>query len=520
MGNIHTRMQQIRLILQAHSRGEKIRAIARGTGLDRNTVRAYLRRCLAHEPDPLVLLALSDEELSVIAYEAAEEKNVDERLADFEKRLPGWSAELGKVGVTRQLLWEEYRQANVDGYGYTQFCERLKAYVRSQDGVMHFEHKAGEKLMIDFAGKMLSYVEPQSGEVVSCPVFIAVLPYSGYSYAEALPSQRQEDFIGAIANAFAYLGGVPACGLIDNLKSGVKRANRYEPAFTELLEQLSLHYGCTFMATRVAKPRDKPHVEREVQLAYQRIYAPLRNVQFSSRQGLNQGIRCQLAKHHRQPFQRKEGGCRLELFEQHERPLLGALPAGAFEVKYCVKAKVQRNYHIVIGQDWHYYSVPHEHIGKKVQVVYTSREVEVYYQNRRIALHVRSRIAYGYTTLPGHMPPAHRHYLEQRGWTGEYFLDKARQIGPCCLLAIEQILSAKLFIEQTYNSCLGVIRLAGKYGAGRLETACSRALRGHRINYGTIHNILKHNLDKLEQPPGELSPIPQHDNIRGPQAYQ
>ena len=520
MANTLTRMQQIRMILQAHSRGQKIRAIARTVGLDRNTVRTYLRRCLAHEADTQALLLLSDEALSGIAYEPIAEKAVDGRLADFEQRLPGWLIELGKTGVTRQLLWQEYRQARPGGYGYAQFCERLRAYCRRQDAVMHFEHKAGERLMIDFAGKMLSYVEPKTGEVASCPVFIAVLPFSGYSYVEALPSQRQEDFIRAIANAFAYLGGVPACGLIDNLKSGVKRANRYEPAFTELLEQLSLHYGCTFMAARVAKPRDKPSVEREVQLAYERIYAPLRNEQATSLAGLNNAIRQQLAKHHQKPFQRKAGGNRLALFQGHERPLLSALPATAFEVKYCVKAKVQRNYHIVIGQDWHYYSVPYEYIDKKVQVVYTSREVEVYYQNKRIALHQRSRLPYSYTTLPGHMPPAHRHYLEQRGWTAEYFLDKARQVGPCCLAAIEQILSTKLFIEQTYNSCLGLLRLVNKYSAARLEAACCRALRGHRINYTIIHNILKNNLDKLEQPTEVLSPIPEHGNIRGPEAYQ
>ncbi|MCB9282930.1 MAG: IS21 family transposase [Lewinellaceae bacterium] len=514
-------MQQIRLILQLHSRGEKIRAISRQINLDRNTVRAYLRRCLLHNSDVDALLGLSDEALGQIAYEPAiEKKKGDKRIIDLEGRLPELVRELSKTGVTRQLLWQEYRQSRPDGYGYTQFCERLKAYARKGDAVMHFEHKAAERLMIDFAGKMLSYVDNRTGEVVDCPVFVAVLPFSGYSYVEALPSQCQEDFVAAIVNCFAYLGGVPACVLIDNLKSGVKRANRYEPAFTELLEQLSLHYGCSFMATRVAKPRDKASVEREVQLAYQRIYAPLRNEHFSSLRGVNLAIKEQLAKHHRQPFQRKAGSNRLALFQQQERDLLKALPAGAFAVKYSIQAKVQRNYHIVIGQDWHYYSVPHEYIHKKVQVVYTSKEVEVYYQHERIALHQRSRVKYGYTTLPGHMPPAHRHYLEQRGWTGEHFLDQASRIGPSCQRAIEQILSGKMFIEQTYNSCLGVLRLAGKYGDARLEAACCRALRGHRINYMVICNILHHNLDKLEQPPEPLSQIPEHDNIRGPGAYQ
>ncbi|MCB9303630.1 MAG: hypothetical protein H6566_23580 [Lewinellaceae bacterium] len=255
-------------------------------------------------------------------------------------------------------------------------------------------------------------------------------------------------------------------------------------------------------------------------MAYERIYAPLRNEQATSLAGLNNAIRQQLVKHHQKPFQRKAGGNRLALFQDHERPLLSALPASTFEVKYCVKAKVQRNYHIVIGQDWHYYSVPYEYIDKRVQVVYTSREVEVYYQNKRIALHQRSRLRYSYTTLavphaarPPALPGATR--LDSRVLPGQSPPNWA-----CCLAPIEQILSTKLFIEQTYNSCLGLLRLVNKYSAARLEAACCRALRGHRINYTIIHNILKNNLDKLEQPAEVLSPIPEHGNIRGTEAYQ
>jgi transposase len=520
MANTPKRMQQIRMLLQAYGRGQKIRALSRQLKISRNTVKDYLRRCLAYESDVEVLLSLSDEELSSIAYGQAVGAPADDRRIDFDSRVKDWLIELGKVGVTRQLLWQEYRQAVPNGYGYTQFCYYLKAYTRQQEVVMHFEHKAGERLMIDFAGKKLSYTDVHTGEVVSCPVLVAVLPFSGMSYVEALENQGQEAFSRGIANSFAYLNGVTACALIDNLKSGVKRANRYEPVFTDLLEQMSLHYNCTFMATRVAKPRDKPHVERAVQLVYQRVYAPLRHQQFTSLAALNQAIRQQLVKHHQLPFQRKAGGNRQELFDQHERPLLGALPRMPFEVKYTIEAKVQPNYHIVLGQDWHYYSVPFEYVGKKVQVVYTSREVEIYYQHRRIAYHQRSRRKYGYTTVAAHMPPAHRHYLEQRGWTADHFQDQARRIGPDCLAAIEQILGTKMYIEQTYNSCLGVLRLASKYTAQRLEAACRRALRGHRINYSIIHNILKNNLDKLEQAPEASNPIPEHDNIRGPEAYR
>ena len=524
MANTTKNMQQIRHILQLRAQGVSIREIRNATGVSRPTIRVYLNRWEAMGLPWNQLSALDDEALGTILYQEAQTGVEPERLADLQGRIPEMLRDLSKTGVTRQLLWQEYRLRRPDGYGYTQFCQYLGEAAHRGRAVMHLEHKAGEQLMIDFAGKKLHYVDAQSGEQIACEVFVAVLPFSGYCYVEAVRSQRLEDFLGAIANAFAYLGGVPRSALIDNLKSGVIKPDRYEPTLTDLLEQLSAHYGCTFMATRVAKPRDKASVERLVQIVYQRVYAPLRNETFTGQQGLNDAIWGRLPVHHALPFQQRRDECRQSLFDALERPALLPLPAAAFEVKHGARYKVQRNYHVQLGCDRHFYSVPHEHIGKQVQVVYTRDTVEIYDGHWRIAFHRRDRRANAYTTVAEHMPPNHRHYAKIKGYSAQYFLERARKTGPACLDVATRILDAKIFQQQTYLSCLGLLRLADKYSHERLERACARALRAHKATYGMVANILGHNLDQLEIPPdpnNHISETPtRHQNLRGPDAFQ
>ena len=524
MANTTKNMQQIRHILQLRAQGVSIREIRNATGVSRPTIRIYLDRWEAMGLPWEQLSVLDDEALGIILYQEVQTGVDRDRLEDLQERIPKMLRELSKTGVTRRLLWHEYRLQHPEGYGYTQFCEYLGVAAHRGKAVMHFEHKAGERLMIDFAGKKLHYVDFDTGEQITCEVFVAVLPFSGYCYVEAVHSQRLEDFLGAIANAFAYLGGVPRSALIDNLKSGVIKPDRYEPTLTDLLEQLSVHYGCTFMATRVAKPRDKASVERLVQIVYQRVYAPLRNETFTSLKGLNDGISGRLLAHHALPFQQRRDECRQSLFDTLERPTLLSLPASAFEVKHTARYKVQQNYHVQLGRDRHFYSVPHEHIGKQVQVIYTRNTVEIYDGHRRIAFHQRDRRANAYTTVAEHMPPNHQHHAKIKGYSAQYFLEKARKTGPACLEVTTRILEAKIFQQQTYLSCLGLLRLADKYSHERLEHACLRALRAHKATYGMVTNILRHNLDQLEirsDPNNHISETPtHHQNLRGPEAFR
>lgn len=518
------RMHQIRRIIELQNEGRSIRETERLTGLSRNTIREYLLRISVSGLSSAQLLSLDDESLAPIVYVEDSERNrsgrrTDGRYTSFEKQVEHFISELRKRGVTRYLLWEEYRKENPDGYAYSQFCEHLSRYIKRGDAVMHFVHRPAEQLQVDFAGDKLGYVDVTTGESILCEVLVCALPYSHYVYVEALPSQKQEDFISGLSHALEYIGGVPQSIKCDNMRTAVVRANRYEPQFTEAMEYMAAHYGTTILASRVRKPRDKGSVEKAVDLTYKYIYAPLRHQTFHSIEDLNAAIRRQMEQFNARPFKAKEGS-RKQLFEADEKARLKELPCSSYRIKQVTESKVQRNYHVIVGQDRHQYSVPYTLIGKRLKIIYTTDTVEAYDSLKRVALHKRSYKKNGCTTLAEHMPANHKHITEQRGWDDDYFIEQAGMAGTFTTQAITKILQAKIFHEQSYTSCLGILRLGKQYGNHRLEAACQRALTGPTVNYGMIANILKRNLDKVVENKDTAACTPQHDQVRGPQAYQ
>lgn len=248
------------------------------------------------------------------------------------------------------------------------------------------------------------------------------MPFSGLTYVEVLISQQQQLFIKGLCNALQYFGGVPHSIKCDNLKSAVVKANRYEPNFTEAIEMMSAHYGTYMTASRVRKPRDKATVENAVRLAYQRIYAPLRDQQFFNLEELQHRVIEQLEWHNTQHFQAKTYS-RKELFETQEKKYLHSLPDQAYVYQQVTYGKVQRNYHVILGQDYHQYSVPYGLIGKRLKIIYTVDIVEIYDDLKRIAIHKRNYKRHAYTTLENHMPLNHQFMHQYKGWDGEYFIN-------------------------------------------------------------------------------------------------
>jgi hypothetical protein len=383
---------------------------------------------------------------------------------------------------------------------------------------MHLEYEAADMIMIDFAGKKQHYIDPSTGEQISCEVFVAILPFSGLIFCQAVHSQQTADFLNCINAMLKFYGGVPATIVCDNLKTAVKRVDRYEPQFTDICNQLSEHYGTTFTATRPYSPRDKAMVERAVNIVYNHIYGPLRKQDFTSLSALNAAMQGQLILLNNKPYKNTPYS-RWYFFEQQERSLLKALPSEPYSAKKVVTLTVQRNYHIQLTEDHHYFSVPYQYVGKKVRVLYDAKVVEVYHDFNRIAVHVRKNINKAYTTLAEHMPPHHQRMQQIKGWNKDDLLIQASRIGPATLQAATLMLENSIYIEQNYKACFGMLMLQKKYTTTRLEAACSRALQGSRVNYTMIKNILERGLDKqlsLPVPP----PLPDHDNIRGKDHYQ
>jgi transposase len=511
-------MLQIRRILQLTTQGDSNRKISRTLHVSRDTISFYVNLFKNSGKRNDQLLSLTEEELSLLVYNDPPVVQSDWRYIDIQQRISSLCDELQKPKTTRMILWEEYRIQVPEGYSYTQFCEHLSRFLESRKAVMHFEHEPAAMMMFDFAGDKLPLVDTETGEITLCPVLVCVLPFSGYTYIEALITARREQLLKGLNNCLNYFGGVPLSVKTDNLGQFVKKSNRYEPVFDELANQWSLHYSTTLMASRVRKPRDKAAVESSVNSVYNRVYAPIRNIIFHSIEQMNMILREQLDKYNCRNFQRCDYS-RRDRFLQYEKNILRALPEASFVPKHMVTAKVQRNYHVTLGEDGHHYSIPFQYIGKEVQLIYDADNVEVYLNQCRIATHTRNYRKGGYTTLADHVPPAHRHYSETRGWNKEYFIEQALKVGESTTAVITKILEQKIFVAQTYNSCLGVLRLKEKYGNDRLEAACQRAIGGYKLNYNIIKNILERNLDKAPVEPDLFFNIPEHENIRGPETY-
>ncbi|MFC1863191.1 IS21 family transposase [Thermodesulfobacteriota bacterium] len=457
---------------------------------------------------------ISDSQLLDLLEKKKSKKSV--KYEDLIKRFPGFIQELKKTGVTLMILWNEYQRENPKGYSYSQFCYHFQVWRNASKLTMHIDHKAGDKMFVDYAGNKLSIVDRKTGEIQPVEVFVAILGASQLTYVETSCSQKSEDWIRSNENAFLYFGGVTNAIVPDNLKSGVTHSDKYEPGINFMFEDFADHYQTVVLPARVRRPQDKALVENAVRLVYQRIYAPLRNRDFFSLEELNEAIRDLLAQHNKAQFQRLKIS-RKGLFEKIEKAVLKPLPKDRYAIKQCKELTVQFNYHIELRADRHYYSVPWQLKGKRVRVIYDDRIVAIYYDNIRIAQHKRDRAPNKYTTLHTHMPPDHRHYAE---WNPERFIRWAKSIGDNVEEIIKLVIRSRKHPEQAFKTCMGILNLVKEYEADRLDMACERALYFGFYSYKRIKNILLRGLEKdLPTEPKEHC-ITSHENLRGSGYYK
>lgn len=509
-------MRKIREILRLRfERGLSHRVIAGSCGIGVTTAREYLQRArLAGLSWPLPA-EMGDEALELLLFPPAPAGVSREGSPP----VSDWAAvhvELRrKKGVTLQLLWQEYREAHPEGYGYSRYCELYRAWSKTLDVTMRFSHRAGEVLYVDYAGETMAVTNPQTGECVPVYVFVAALGASNYTYAEPAFSQDLRHWVGAHVRAFAHLGGVPCVLVPDNTKTAVTAAHRYEPDVNPTFCDLAAHYGCAVAPARSRKPRDKAKVEAAVQGVERWVMAPLRNRTFFSLSELERAFRVQLDDYNRRPFQKLEGS-RQSLFEQLDKPALRPLPPAPYTFAEWKQPTVHIDYHVEV--DKHRYSVPCQLAGRKVDVRLTQDAVEVFCGGRRVAAHRRSHCRGGFTTLHEHMPKKHREYAE---WTPERIVRWAEKTGESTRKLIEGVLAARPHPQQGFRTSLGILRLQKPYGGERLEAACRRALAIQSFSYKSVESILRNGLDQKPLPPQQSGPPPiEHQNVRGPGYYQ
>ena len=498
-------MMKLRELMRLTAMGVSARKIAIATGVARSTVAEYQRRIrTAGLTWPLPPDLDDDLSLSARLFE-------EDRTQVRGRPEPDWAkvhAELRRKGVTKALLWEEYRGVTPDGYQYSHFCDLYARWAGRVNVTMRQEHRAGEKMFVDFSGDGIDLVDEQTGEVRKAKLFVAVLGGSNLTYVEAVLDESLPTWTRCHVNAFAYCGGVPEILVPDNLRSGVDKPNRYEAVVNRTYDDLARHYDTVVMPARVRKPRDKAKAEQGVLLAQRWIIAALRNMRFTNINAISEAIDPLLEKLNNKPMRllRKS---RRQLFEEVERAALNPLPAKRYEFATWARARVNIDYHIAF--EGHFYSVPHQLVREAVEVRATATTVEILLRNRRVASHPRSYMRGGTSTQDDHMPVAHHEYKQ---WTPSRIEDWAAKSGPSVAAVARNIMESRRHPALGYRACLGIIRLGDRYGIDRLETVCARALELRACSYRNIDSMLRHNRDRVADERVDAT-LPTHGNVRG-----
>ena len=419
------------------------------------------------------------------------------------KKLPDFDyiqKELLRNGVNKKLLWTEYlEECRLSGESplmYSQFCYHIQQDEQKRRATMHINRKPGEQIEVDWAGDPAHIIDPDTGEITKAWLFVGVMTYSQYPYVEAFLNEKQQAWITAHVHMYEYFGGVTRILVPDNCKTAVIHNNDwYNQQVNQVYYEMAEHYNTAIIPARVRTPKDKANAEGAVGIISTWITAALRNEQFFSLAELNRAIRKKLEIFSHRPFQKKEGS-RYEIFRNEELPLLAKLPATPYELAEWKSATVQFNYHISVNGML--YSVPYEFIKRKVEVRITDKVVEIFYNNNRIASHRRLYGRKGqYSTVTEHMPTDHQKFLE---WNGDRFRSWAERIGTNTYNVVNAILSSQRVEQQSYRSCMGILKLAEKYSAQRLETACKIALSYTATpSYKSIKNILAAGKERIDQ---------------------
>ena len=510
----HTIMRKIRDVLRLRL-GEhlSLRQVALSLAIPHTTVADYVRRArdAGITSWPLSAELIDDDALEARLFGPPASSPSLRPEPDFEMM----KRELARKGMTLMLLWVEYREEHHDGYEYSQFCLLYRTWRKKLDVTMRQDHKAGEKMFVDFPGLTIPIYDERDCTVsFHAELFVSVLGASSYLYAEALRSQELVHWCHAHENAFEFYGGCPALAIPDNLRSGVSKSNRYEPDLNATYQEMAQHYGVVIIPARPYKPRDKAKVESGVQLVERWIIMRLRKERFTSLAALNERIAELVEIINRRPFKKMEGS-RASVFAEIDLPALRPLPNSRYDFATWTKAKVSLDYHLQI--DRNFYSVPYTLVGQILDVRTSANVVEVFSKNRRVASHKRSYAKGIAVTEPQHMPSSHRRHAQ---WTPSRIVHWAEKTGPSTATFIKALMASRPHPEQGFRSALGVLRLEKRYGPERLELACERSLAIQSFSYKSVSSILQHGLERrpLSHEPSRANPT--HSNIRGPNYYQ
>lgn len=508
-------MYKIREILRLYSQGHGSKHISLVTGVARNTVKKYL---LQYVRSGYLLddsATMSDSKLAGLFFEQKKPVSENQRLSALQSLLPELAQRLRKRGITKGMLYEQYVKQYPDGYKMSRFLELLNKHIGMVKPSVRIPHQAGDKLFVDFTGKKLSIVDKQTGEVTPVEVFVSILGCSQYTYVRAVASQKKEDFIEACEQALHFYGGVPSAIVPDNLKSAVTKAGRYETQLNEGFAAFAAHYNTYAFPTRVYKPKDKALVEGAVKIIYTTIFTKIDEQVYTDLATLNEAILVHL-KAHNEALMTDCDYSRRSQFEAIERAALKPLNPYKYDPMLTKLVMVSKTGHVSVEK--RYYSVPYQHIGKRVKIVYNRTMVQAYNGHELIAEHQRHYDKQKYIENREHLASWQRYPTE---WNPGHFIAAAEQIDVSVAVYIKKVLERSEYPEKNYRACQGILNFHKRVGAVRLINACKRADSFQAYNYGIIERILLSRADFIamdEEIPQDN--MPEHDNIRGGDYYQ
>lgn len=485
-------MIQYRKILELADEGVSARGIATSTGHGRPKIQEVLE--LAKRKGVVIPLTneMNDQWLEEFLYPHKSLEGSGYGMIDFEYV----HRELAKSGVNLALLHHEYEVAcRSNGkipYSYRSFLRHYKKYADKFKATMRIRRKPGELIEVDWAGTTGFIIDQDNGDKIPVYIFVATLPCSQLSYAEATLKMDLNAWIGAHNRAFTYFGGVPQVVVPDNLKTSVTRNTLKELVLNVTYREMCEHYNIICMPARVRAPKDKSSVEGSVGIISTWIIAALRNETCFTLGEFNQKIWQKLEEFNHRSFTKKNGTRRIA-FEEEEKFALSPLPATPYKLAEWKNLKVRSDYHVSIESQ--FYSVPYEFIGKQVQIRLSENLIEIYYNHMRIATHTRLYGKFGQlATVTEHMPENHQLYAEQ---TPDNARQWAKGIGPSTTLIVDYLLSHYQSERQALASIFSLKNSDRSYSKYEIERACKEVRNvSLRPTVKMIQNQLKVNKKK------------------------
>lgn len=473
-----------------------VRNISRATGIPRTTLSDYIKKIETLSIPIDELLLLSETELKKIIF--GESKQSAGRVMPDIAYL---AKEIRRPGVTKLLLWQEYKENNPSGYEYTQFKVHMQEGIKKLNPSFRNIYKAGEKAFVDFSGLKIPYYAEQ---IKYAEVFVCILGASDCLFVKATKSQNMEEFNLAHRSAFEYYGKVPQMVTPDNLKSGVIKNTKKELNLNKNYKDLARHYGFIIDPARPNKPKDKPKVENGVKITQRWIIAKLRNSRFFSVEEINNAIIPLLNQYNERKL-RYLNKSRLELLKELELPNMLSLPDKAYVYRTCEKRLVPKDYHIEI--EGSFYSVPYKMIYETVTVWHSKTSVEIYSGGELLAVHPKIK---GTSTLTEHMPQNHKAMLDR--YNPSQYLSWAVSIGFNTGKFVKKILEKKLHYSITNRYINQLKHVCQKYSPQLIEEASKKALSMNTCEVKHFIAII----EKEEEKPV----ISEHVNIRGENYYR